>query len=86
MPENIVFLQCEDDFVTFEKDDGTTITYPIGCVPFGYKDGDIITVIIHDKFIEFLELNIDEMNRRYANMAEKKSRLRNRAKRSTNQA
>lgn len=83
MPEKIVFLQCEDDIVTFEKENGDTIMYPLSIVPSAYKDGDIIKVIIHDDFIEFLELDIDEMNHRRAQMADKKCRLRNRARKSS---
>jgi len=83
MPEKIVFLQCEDGMVTFEKEDGDTIIYPLGIVPSSYKDGDIIKVIIHDDFIEFLELDIDEMNCRRQNMADRKSKLRNRAMRNS---
>lgn len=86
MTEKIVFMQTEDDMVTFEREGGSTIIYPIYLVPDSYNEGDIIEAIVHDKenFIEFLELDTDEMNLRRANITPKKSRLRDRAKRGTN--
>ena len=83
--EIIIFTQVEDNMVTFEKTNGETIIYPISLVPIGYKEGDIIKVIIHDgDFIEFLELDTDEMERRRVSIMNKKSSLRDRARRSTN--
>lgn len=85
--EKILFMQVEDNMVTFEKENGDTIVYPICFVPLPYKEGDIIISIIHSEdFIEFLELDIDEMKRRRKNLMSKKLRLRARARRSTNQA
>lgn len=86
MAEKLVFMQTEDNMVTFEREGGTTIIYPISLVPDSYKEGDIIEAIVHveENFIEFLELNTHEMNLRRANITPKKSRLRDRAKRSTN--
>jgi len=82
--ERIVFMQVEDGMVTFEKEDGDTIIYPICYVPEPYKEGNIINAIIHNDFIEFLEVDSDEMMRRHEMMISKKSMLRSRAKRSTN--
>jgi len=84
--ERIVFMQVEDDMVTFEKSNGNTIIYPICYVPEPYKEGDIIKVIIHEDFIEFVERDIDEMKLKSKILAPKKSRLRDRARRSTNKA
>ena len=85
MEEKIVFMQVEDNMVTFEKENGDTIIYPIDLVPFDFLEGDIIKAIIHSEdFIEFLELDIDEMNRRREEIRSKKAGLRDRARRSTN--
>lgn len=81
---NLVFMQEEDAMVTFEKEDGDTIIYPIVMVPKQYKEGDIIKSIIHLDWIEFIELDTEEMERRQANMRPKVIALRNRARRSTN--
>ena len=84
MVEHIVFMQVEDNMVTFEKENGDTIIYPITLVPTDYKEGDIIKVINHSKsYIEFIELDKQEMEFRKAKMQAKKLRLRERAKRST---
>lgn len=80
-------MQVEDNMVTFEKENGNTIIYPITLVPVSYAEGDIIKVIIHgDDFIEFLELDTDEMNSRRSSISTKKSSLRERARRTTNKA
>ena len=85
MIEKIVFMQTEDGIVTFEKENRDTIYYPIAIVPPIYNEGDIIKVIIHENdFIEFLELDIDEMDSRHERLKERKNSLRKRAKRSTN--
>jgi len=87
MIERIVFLQCEDNIVSFEKENGDVIFYPISIIPPTFKEGDIINVIIHDEnFIEFLELDVDEMNSRHKQLTERRLKLRERAKRSTNNA
>lgn len=86
MEERIVFMQTEDNMVTFEKEDGSTIVYPIFLVPGQYKEGDIIRVKLHLDYIEFLELDTDEMEHRRESLLAKKSRLRERAKRGTNKA
>lgn len=63
--ERIVFMQTEDRQVTFERENGDTIIYALALVPSQYKEGDIIRAIVHDEnFIEFLDLDVDEMNRR----------------------
>lgn len=85
MEERIVFMQTEDNMVTFERENGDTIFYPIGLVPIDFLEGDIIKAIVHEEdFIEFLELDIDEMNRRKEEIKRKKAGLRDRARRSTN--
>lgn len=85
MIEKIAFMQVEDNMVTFEKENGDTIIYPISLVPVSYKEGDIINAIVHGEyFIEFLNLNTEEMQARHSNLMIKKSRLRDRARRTTN--
>ena len=87
MKENVVFMQIEDNMVTFERENEDTIIYPISLVPVEYKEGDIIQVIIHEEeVIEFIELNVEEMKKRRQDVMKKKSRLRERARRSTNKA
>ena len=87
MEERIVCMQIEDNMVTFEKEDGDTIIYPISLVPMAYKEGDIIKAILHkEDFIEFLELDVEEMELRRARLKSRKFNLRNRARRSTNKA
>lgn len=86
MEERIVFMQTEDMMVTFEKEDGSTITYPIFLIPEPYKEGDIIKVILHADYIEFLELDLDEMERRKVILQAKKMSLKERIKRNTSKA
>lgn len=82
MIERIVFMQTEDNMVTFERDNGNTIIYPIYSVPAQYKEGDVIKVIVHNEdFIEFIELDEDEMAARRARVAGKRARLGKRARR-----
>jgi len=84
MIEKIVFMQVEDDMVTFEKENGDTIVYPLSLVPISYNSGDIIKVILHrENFIEFLELDTDEMDYRRASIVNKKLRLKERASKNT---
>ena len=84
MLERIVFMQVEDMMATFEKEDGSTISYPLPMVPQQYKEGDAIKAIIHFDWIEFVELDTEEMERRRAQIARQKLVLRQRARRSTN--
>lgn len=82
--EKIVFMQNEDNMVTFEKENGDTIIYPLVLVPSCYEEGHIIKAILHENdFIEFLELDYDEMISRREKIHEKKQGLRARARRST---
>ena len=84
-PERLVFMQIEDGMVSFERNDGSTIIYPISKVPDTFKEGDIILSIVHSEdFIEFLELDTLEMEARHARISEKASRIRARARRSSN--
>lgn len=84
MKERIVFMQLEDNMVTFEKENGDTIIYPIILVPTDYKEGDIIKAIVHgEDFIEFIELDKEEMEYRKAKIQAKKLSLRQRARRSS---
>jgi len=84
MTERLVFMQTEDGMVSFERDDGTTIIYPVNCVPENFKEGDIIISIVHsEEHIEFLELDTAEMEARHARISDRAARIRARAKRST---
>lgn len=85
--ERIVFMQTEDNMVTFERENGKTIIYPEVLVPQKYKTGDIIKVIIlgEDRIV-FIGRDQKEMDRRQANIKEKKMSLRERARRTTNEA
>ena len=87
MIERIVFMQIEDNMVTFEKEDESTIIYPKSLVPSCYTEGDIIKVVIHSEDnIQFLELDTNEMEHRRQSLMARKARLRTRARRSTNNA
>lgn len=86
MEEKLVFMQVEDMMVTLEKENGETIIYPVVFVPQQYKEGDIIKAKIHLDWIEFIELDLDEMESRKEKVAKRKASLRERAKRSTNKA
>lgn len=85
--ERIVFMQTEDNMVTFERENGKTIIYPEVLVPQKYKTGDIIKVIIlgEDRIV-FIGRDQKEMDCRQANIKEKKMSLRERARRTTNEA
>lgn len=80
MTERIVYMQVEDDMVTFEKENGNTIIYPKKLVPDSYKMGDIIKVIIQEDIecIDFIELDVEEMQNRQRKAAERKRKLRGR--------
>lgn len=85
MIEKIVFMQIEDDMVTFEKENGDTIIYPEIMVPEKYKIGDIIkATILENGSIIFYERDTKEMERRSSMLQEKKLSLRERAKKTTN--
>ena len=87
MIERLVYMQVESKMVTFEKENGETIIYPKFLVPGKYKTGDILKVIILDEdTIAFLGKDTKEMERRSAEIQPKKLSLRERAKRSTNNA
>lgn len=75
MVEKIVHMQVEDKMVTFEKEDGTTIIYPVNLVPQCYKEGDIIRANILPEGIEFLELDVEEMELRRMKLQKKKRAL-----------
>ena len=71
--------------VSFERDDGSTIIYPLNLVPVDFKEGDIIISIVHNEdFIEFIEIDTAEMEERHARISSKAARLRARAQRTTN--
>ena len=83
--ERIVFMQTEDNMVTFERENGDTIIYPADMVPKKYKSGDIIkATVLGDDNIIFIGRDQKEMDRRQANIEEKKMSLRERARRTTN--
>jgi len=87
MLERIVFMQIEDDMVTFERENGNSIIYPRALVSEPYQEGDIIKAIVHsEELIELLEIDVEEMERRSARIKDRKSRIRERAIRSTNEA
>lgn len=87
MIERLVYMQVENKMVTFEKENGDTIIYPKVLVPSKYKTGDILKVIILDEdTIAFLGKDTKEMERRSAELQSKKLSLRERARRSTNNA
>ncbi len=56
MPENILFMQVEDGFVTFERQTKETIIYPLSMVPVDFqKEGLLLRAIVHNEDdIEFL--------------------------------
>ena len=84
MTENLVFMQVEDNMVSFERNDGSTIIYPQELVPEHFKEGDIIISIVHsEEHIEFIEINVAEMKARHARITARAARIRCRAKRST---
>lgn len=83
--ERLVFMQCEDGIVSFEKEDGNTIMYPATRIPEDYKEGDIIKAVIYEEniadgigFIEFYGIDVVEMERRRSKNEKRRSRLRNR--------
>ncbi len=82
--ERLLFMQTEDNMVSFEKENGDTIIYPVALIPLVYKEGDIIKSIVHDDdFIEFIELDLEEMRARAERIKTRAARLRARAMRST---
>ena len=85
MTEKLVYMQIEDGMISFERDDGSTIIYPLSNVPEHFKEGDIILAIVHnEEHIEFIELDTVEMQTRHERIAAKTARLRARAQRTTN--
>lgn len=56
MPENILFMQVEDGFVTFERQTKETIIYPLSMVPIEFQEeGKLLRAIVHDEEnIEFI--------------------------------
>lgn len=84
MTERLVFMQTEDNMVSFERNDGSTIIYPKEAVPANFKEGDIIISIVHSEdLIEFIELDTLEMEARHARVSARAARLRARAQRAT---
>ncbi len=84
MTERLVFMQTEDNMVSFERDDGSTIIYPKDSVPENFKEGDIIISIVHSEdCIEFIELDTAEMQARHERISARAARLRARARRTT---
>jgi len=87
MIERIVIMQTEDGLVSLERQDGSIILYPQISIPPPFVEGDIVKSIVYSEdCILFLELDIEEMNLRRARMAEKKARLKLRARQGTEQA
>ena len=84
MTEKLVYMQTEDGMVSFERNDGSTIIYPLSSVPNDFKEGDIIISVVHsDNFIEFIEVDTAEMEARHARIASRAARIRARAQRAT---
>lgn len=79
MKERIVFLKEEDGIVTFQRENKETVIYPKRLLPKHYLQGDIIEAIIHkDYSIEFIGLDIEEMNKKRANLENRLARLKRR--------
>ena len=84
MNEKLLYMQTEDGMVSFERDDGSTIIYPLSSVPDTFKEGDIIISIVHgEDYIEFIEIDTAEMEARRARVAARAARIRARAQRAT---
>lgn len=84
MTERLLYMQTEDGMVSFERDDGSTIIYPLSNVPDTFKEGDIIISIVHNEdSIEFIEIDTVEMEARRARVAARAARIRARAQRAT---
>lgn len=84
MAERLLFMQTEDGMVSFERDDGSTIIYPLSSVPDTFKEGDIIISIVHSEdCIEFIEVDTAEMEARRARVAARAARIRARAQKAT---
>lgn len=84
MNERLLYMQTEDGMVSFERDDGSTIIYPLSSVPDTFKEGDIIISIVHsEEYIEFIEIDTIEMEARRARVAARAARIRARAQRAT---
>ena len=84
MNERLLYMQTEDGMVSFERDDGSTIIYPLSSIPDAFKEGDIIISIVHSEdCIEFIEIDTVEMEARRARIAGRAARIRARAQRST---
>ena len=84
--EQIRFTQIEDGIASFERCDGTIVYYDVNNVPAPYKEGDIISAIVHgDDNIEFIEVDHEAMEARRKRMAERAARIRARVHRTTNQ-
>lgn len=87
MIERLIIMQTEDNMLSLEREDKTTIIYPLSLLPntFPYKEGDIVKSIVHNEdFIEFLELDSEAMERKRSQRKGKSQRLRERARRATN--
>lgn len=85
MTERLLYMQTEDGMVSFERDDGSTIIYPLSSVPDTFKEGDIIISIVHSEdYIEFIEVDTVEMEARHARVSARAARIRARAQRATN--
>lgn len=84
MTEKLLYMQTEDGMVSFERDDGSTIIYPLSSIPDTFKEGDIIISIVHSEdFIEFIEIDTAEMEAKRARVAARAARIRARAQRAT---
>lgn len=84
MIENILFMQTEDGFVTFEKSNKETIIYPLCMVPIEFqKEGKLLRAIIHnEEHIEFIGFVPEEENQSRRDLIHSRSeRIRRRFRR-----
>lgn len=84
MIENILFMQVEDGFVTFERSNKETIIYPLCMVPIEFqKEGKLLRAIVYDEdTIEFIGFVPEEENQSRRDMIHSKTdRLRRRFRR-----
>lgn len=62
MLETVNYSKNEEGLATFIRADKSQIEYPVEKVPYRYKEGDWIKVIIHSEDeIEFLEKDFEKM-------------------------
>ena len=89
--ERLIIMQTEDGMVSLEREDRTTLIYPLQSFPKNIPnvEGTIIRAIVHSEdCIEFIAIDtiaMEESKRKRAQRKGKRQRLRERARRSTSQ-